>query len=112
MRARAEKCQQVAEKVGWLAGFVAQALLPVLNLLPLGSRAQPGVAVPRDFFRNPLGRKVQTVGVVVNAKVMSVFCSRLWALAEPVAGLALAERLTVRTRRLFACAMRSSRGNT
>ena len=48
--------------------------------------------------------------MVAKAKVISVFCSSSWALAEPVAGLALAERFTVRTRRYLAWAMRSRRG--
>jgi hypothetical protein len=48
-------------------------------------------------FRNSLepGR----IAYVVNASESSVFCSTSWALAEPVAGLALAERFTVSTGR-------------
>ena len=37
--------------------------------------------------------------LVVNANARSVFCSSAWALADPVAGLALADRLIVRTER-------------
>ena len=45
-----------------------------------------------------------------NASCSSVFCSSAWAFAEPVAGLALSERLTVRTRR--PPEIRSRRGTT
>jgi len=47
-----------------------------------------------------------------NANVINVFCSISCAFAEPVAGLALAERFTDRTRNPFSCAKRCSRGNT
>ena len=47
---------------------------------------------------------------VVKARVSSVFCSSSWALAEPVAVLALAERFTDRTGRPPAA--RSSQGMT
>src|SRR5438477_210946 len=49
---------------------------------------------------------------MVNASARSVFCSSSWALAEPVAGLALGERLTERRTRPAPLAMRSSRGRT
>jgi hypothetical protein len=38
---------------------------------------------------------------VEKAKASSVFCSSSWALAEPVAGLGLAERFTERTGRFL-----------
>ena len=50
--------------------------------------------------------------MVAKARVSRVFCSSSWALAEPVAGLALAERFTDRKRRFLAWAMRSRRGST
>lgn len=50
--------------------------------------------------------------VVAKASVSRVFCSSSWAFAEPVAGLALAERFTERTRIFRACAMCSRRGKT
>jgi hypothetical protein len=42
---------------------------------------------------------VYSVAVVVNAKFSRVFCSSSCALADPVAGLALADRFTARTLR-------------
>ena len=52
------------------------------------------------------------LGVVAKARVSKVFCSSSWALEEPVAGLALAERFTERTRMFLSLAMRSRRGST
>ena len=46
---------------------------------------------------------------VVRARVTRVFCSTSWALADPVAGLALAERFTDKTER--SPAMRRRRGS-
>ena len=53
--------------------------------------------------RGPLHERggAQALGVVVKASVRSVFCSNSWAFAEPVAGLALAERFTERVRRFL-----------
>ncbi len=48
---------------------------------------------------------------VVNASVSSVFCSSSCAFAEPVAGLALAERFTERTGSLVPASLRN-RGKT
>src|SRR6267378_1007342 len=62
------------------------------------------------LFRDSLG--TQLLLEVVKARARSVFCSNSWALAEPVAGLALAERLTERTLSPRAFARRSSRGKT
>src|SRR5712691_5103279 len=59
-----------------------------------------------DFFRE--FRSFQGLPVV-KARVTKVFCSSSWALAEPVAGLALAERFTDRTGRPLAT--RSMRGS-
>ena len=39
-------------------------------------------------------RRAVIQSTVVNASASSVFCSTSWALAEPVAGLALPERFT------------------
>ncbi len=52
--------------------------------------------------RAPHSKASYELGVVAKARVRSVFCSSSWALAEPVAGLALAERFTERTRRFAA----------
>lgn len=54
----------------------------------------------------------QSVVVVVKARDRSVFCSISCALAEPVAGLALAERFTERSRNPTDLASDSSRGTT
>jgi hypothetical protein len=60
--------------------------------------------------RFPCDNRGQSPVVVVKASVSSVFCSSSCAFAEPVAGLALAERFTERTCKPFACASRSSLG--
>ena len=49
---------------------------------------------------------------VVNANANNVFCSNSCAFAEPVAGLALPERFTERSRNPSSFARRSSRGTT
>ena len=76
----------------------------VIAVLPRGFRlpSSQGTAItpPQELLE------------VAKAKVSRVFCSSSWALAEPVAGLALAERFTERTRMFRACAMCSSRGST
>jgi len=62
----------------------------------------------RQEFRSHLNCLLKTVrsavpicadqlGPVVKASVTNVLCSSSWALADPVAGLALAERFTERT---------------
>jgi len=65
-----------------------------------GSGARTAITPPQELLE------------VEKAKVSRVFCSSSWALAEPVAGLALAERFTERTRMFRACAMCSRRGST
>src|SRR5579862_3421568 len=46
--------------------------------------------------KSDFATKAHQLGPVVNASVSKVFCSNSCALAEPVAGLALAERFTER----------------
>src|SRR6266404_2924175 len=53
-----------------------------------------------------------SVGLVVNARLSSVFCSNSCALAEPVAGLALGERLMERIFRPLLCTNWPMRGTT
>ena len=54
-----------------------------------------------DFDHGWSAHVNQALGVVEKANVIKVFCSSSWALAEPVAGLALEERFTERTRIFF-----------
>lgn len=82
------------------------------DLLSVNSVTTSASVASASGFCASGGRRGYAFGVVAKARVISVFCSSSWALAEPVAGLALAERFTVRTFRFFACAMRSRRGRT
>ena len=78
-----------------VARKVAQAFLPVWfcesNTVALDSARKPPQA---ECLCHVNGLQL---GPVVNASVSNVFCSSSCALAEPVAGLALAERFTERT---------------
>jgi len=47
--------------------------------------------------RSAVPIRADQIGPVVKASVTNVLCSSSWALADPVAGLALAERFTERT---------------